>query len=270
MIVPTLFYSLVFYVANCAVSGGMVMPDLLKYLFPIHGKAYWFVTMYVALVALSPFLKTLLSALNHKNILLLVGCMLVLNCEVSPTIGYSQIYNADGGGSLAWFVTLFLLGGYVRNYGERLCFVRHAGLCFIGLSLLVTAVYLTRNFHAMSHGGYTVISKPHYNSVFTCAMAVLLLLWASRMVVTNKLWLFVAGLGKLTFGVYLIHDNDFVRHYLWDNFIVADAYYGSPMHLPFVFGVCVLIFLACAAIERFRISVFNQITIKIKDYAKRR
>jgi hypothetical protein len=60
-----------------------------------------------------------------------------------------------------------------------------------------------------------------------------------------------------TFGVYLIHDNNFIRTLLWYKEINIDQYLGSVWLLPMMLGVIVSIFLICALIDFLRSEAFR-------------
>ena len=64
-------------------------------------------------------------------------------------------------------------------------------------------------------------------------------------------------LGGLTFGIYLIHDNNYVRMLLWqnNNSVIANIYNTSPSIEIFILqsiGIILCVFSTCAIIEAIR------------------
>lgn len=81
-------------------------------LFPITFSQWWFASAYFVLYLIHPFLNVLLrgmdKALYQKLILLLVVCWSII-----PTFTTSY-YQSN---SFLWFVTLYVIAGYLRLYG---------------------------------------------------------------------------------------------------------------------------------------------------------
>lgn len=59
------------------------------------------------------------------------------------------------------------------------------------------------------------------------------------------------------FGVYLIHDNSYVRPFLWKT-IFNNAWFKSNLFIPYSIMVIALVFIICIAIEFFRIYVLEK------------
>ena len=69
--------------------------------------------------------------------------------------------------------------------------------------------------------------------------------------------------GPLTFAVYLIHDNSNVRNILWKTLPMEQLYAGGiMMYLGGLIVIAPTIFVACCAIEKSRIQIFNLIGIQ--------
>lgn len=259
ILIPTIFYSIILNLAYHLSEGRIPsVNEMVKSLFPIYNDAYWFVTKYIGLIALSPFLGIILNCINKRIHVLLVLIMLILTCEITPTIGYCHVYDADGM-SILWFITLFITGSFINKYDICIRIRNNSGKLFIITGLLIAAIFLIRNFYKMQHGGYTIISKPHYNSIEIYILSILLLIWASKLnikdtgIISN-----IAKMGYLTFGIYLIHDNNYVREMLWNKIVDSNAFIESWFHIPYIISISAVIFLGCALIEKFRFELFKR------------
>ena len=68
--------------------------------------------------------------------------------------------------------------------------------------------------------------------------------------IRNRVLNYVAG---LTFGIYLIHDNCWVRTWLWGGagrlHTAGHVFWSAPRFVIYAFLVCALVFLGSAAVE---------------------
>lgn len=263
ILLPTIFYSIIINLAyHLTKENTPSTKEILCSLFPIYNNNYWFVTKYIGLIALSPFISIILNYINQRIHIFLILIMLILTCEITPTIGYCHVYDA-GSSTLLWFITLFITGAYIHKYNIRLNISANSGKLFIIIGFIITAIFVIRNFYKMQHGGYTIISKPHYNSIEVYILSTLLLLWASKLKIKDTGLIYdLSRMGYLTFGIYLLHDNNLIRKELWNRIVDSNAFSDSWGHIPYMLLTSVIIFLGCALIERARIELFKRTIIE--------
>ena len=99
------------------------------------------------------------------------------------------------------------------------------------------------------------------NSPFIALGAVILLIWASQIkeIPAEKT---VTVIGNLTFGVYLLHDNDLLRSKIW-NMINAPRYiYNLIVELFYMFAIVALIFFIGCTVEMIRKKVVEKLQIE--------
>ena len=84
----TLFYSLLFFVLNFVIGfRSYELRDICEAVLPICYKSYWFVTAYVGLILLSPFLNVLIHKLDKTSyviLLIIVGGMVSIPVTFLP------------------------------------------------------------------------------------------------------------------------------------------------------------------------------------------
>lgn len=76
-----------------------------------------------------------------------------------------------------------------------------------------------------------------------------------------------------TFGVYLIHDNAYVKEFLWQTLFKNASYAYSDMLIPYSMLVIIIVYLTCTVIELIRIyliekkymSWVNNVSAKIEE-----
>ena len=67
-------------------------------------------------------------------------------------------------------------------------------------------------------------------------------------------------LASATFGVYLIHDNNFVRPFLWHKVFMNASFQNSPYLIPYSIGVILLVYVVCTLIELTRSRIFKMLS----------
>lgn len=73
IVLQTLFYTMGLFVIFCILDNdNFSVINLFKNMFPVIGQRYWFVTNYVILCFLSPFINKMLNIINRKQFILLL------------------------------------------------------------------------------------------------------------------------------------------------------------------------------------------------------
>lgn len=248
----TIFYcfaiSLVFYLFDPSVG----LSGLLKSLMPFgpHAYSYWFINKFLGLLLLQPFLSKLAYVMSRRQYKWLIVVLLLLNTELLQGFPFSCLF--DNGWSLPWFVTLFLIGGYVRLYNP-FSGVKNWGVCW-----LVSALVM---FTAMKWFGEWF--NMQYNQWFFFAKSLTMFMWVRTMTISSD-----SVIGKTVqfvspniLAVYLIHSQHLMIG--WLIFVGQEmAWTQSPTthYVSWcVFGLSVL--LGCVIIDKVRVKLFDKIGI---------
>lgn len=187
-----MFYNFIIVAVAVAV-GEAPVKDLIVSLFPLAPTKFnvWFVSQYLALILLQPFISKFISILTRTQYRALLCVLLLLTTVLIPGFPLGYLYSSSW--KVSWFITLFLVGGYIRIYGIPK-WKRGAYVClFIGMSLLWSISFCY---------GLTAIS---YNSLLTLLVAVLLFSVAIKCNIGSVKA--VNWIASSTFAVYLIHQN---------------------------------------------------------------
>ena len=268
LMMEVLFYSLTIYFLSVAFGQTPLgVGYLLQNLFPVFTGRYWFFSTYVALTLLSPFLNCLLRSMNKGQCLLML-CALLGICSVWKTT-FGKMAASDFGGaySLMWFIVLYCVGAYLRLYDITL--PKHKSLLLYGVCTLLCAgeewiqsLWLNDTFVGRKLSMMIGSLERLYfgnNSVLIFLTAVGFFLFFKSVKIRSGAWKkCIAFLSPLTFGVYLIHDNHYVRPVLWETLHMSD-YAQKPYAIFVVIGVALSIFLIGCAIEGLRRLLFRPI-----------
>lgn len=240
VVLQTLFYSwsilLIFIAFDPSAVGGL--KSIAKSLIPVISGEYWFVTAYVGLVLVSPFVGWLVRELGKDGVKKLL-ILLFVPLSLIPTFTHQSFICSE----LVWFVYLYILAGYIRLWGlpdiKRLTVL--AILSVVAILAAALAVTLLVGARKMPFGGM--------NSCFMVVLAVACFRWFMRLDIgSNKA---INTLASGAFAVYLIHDNPFVRGILWPCF--GSVFAAGPAVVALIgIGTVVAIYLLCAMVDILR------------------
>lgn len=249
---PIFFYSVVIFFAFLLFSNLRLGWEAFgKSLMPIYFGRYWFATRYLALVALAPFLAIVAQALTRRQYLVMLGAMAVVNFD------FLLGSDLSGNNSLLWFVFLFFVGGYIRMY------FNHEGANHFGKLYFITAITLAAIFLIKTFVHYGAFSSPmmvdyHDNNGILFVAALMLFLWTARFKAPDTWFVrLLVRIAPLTFGVYLIHDNVYVRRMLWGRWLDVHSWVHSWEFVPLLVASTVGIFIICIAIDSVRDRLFR-------------
>ncbi len=216
--------------------------DLLTCLFPLAPTKFnvWFVSQYLALILLQPFISRFVSSLTRTQYRALICVMLLLTTEIVPGFPLGFLYS--GSFRLSWFITLFLIGGYFQSYGIPKLRGRIYAVLFIVVSLLWSASYLR---------GWTQIG---YNSLLTLGVGILLFCTVLRIDIGSNRG--INWVASSTFAAYLIHQNYYLSHVLYSSMPDSVGSGFWPVLLSGIVYMSVL-FMAMIVMDKIRIYIFD-------------
>ena len=217
--------------------------------FPVLTKQYWYVTCYVVLYLISPWLNKWVDSLGCKDYrsFLLIGFIIVY---VWPTISFlfnTPQFIGDSGYGIVNFVYLYMLGRFLRLHYKKF----HTSSYYWGGYFLSTITLFVCQYSLSWVLGFEFTSWMSYNSVFIFLGSVCLFMAFKEMAFSSSLINYWA---KPCLAVYLIH---FSR--LWYNFclLIGVQNYHGLSYILLIFILPVLIYVVCASTEILRWKLFD-------------
>ena len=249
---------------------GLISLDVfsfLKLIIPFPTVGYWFMKAYLYLYIISPFLNIIINNITKKTYKKLLIILFII-FSVLPFLSNQLIYDTEDGFGLLQFIILYFIGAYFRKYKiedsyylknfslntKKLILIGTYSFCAIILSF----IYVATTYE--SHGQFidaifNIISSSNmsYSNPFIIVEAVLFFLFFSLVNIKSKL---INIISSTTLGVYLIHDNMYLRTILfnWLGFN-KDSY--SVSILIKIFICTFLIFIVCSFVEYIRQKIFK-------------
>ena len=254
------FYSVtIFLVLYLTSSINLTFENMCYVFLPTLNRSYWYITVYFGTYILSPFLNWVINRINQKQHLLLLTVLVIL-FSVWPSFAFlSSTLNFGGGFGIVWFIVLYFLGAYIRKYyqsnGE---FFKLLAVYLLFAIALPVSKFLIAHFSNTT--GITAIPDDifyNYNSILVLgASAYLFLLFLNIKVKRKSMVNTINCIASATLGIYLIHDNTFVRNLLWDALKINEMIDQSDFYF-IMFGTVLVIFFICFIIDIIRQRVFN-------------
>lgn len=231
IIVPTLEYIVFYWLFSFfyyIYQGGDVITALLQWLAgewraflgqPFWSTRYWFVTTYVFLLFLAPFIDILWKNINDQYKFKL--CIVLFLVDLIVTFD-----NCNGNGYIAtdiWvFISIFFFTRYIRDT-KTIFFSRHRGFTLMSVCILMLAVILSNTFDVLKNKSflYSLIGYMGRHSLIMIIVAVLLFqCFLNISIQGDVICRIIFGLSSLMFGVYLFHGGNIfdIKPFLIDIF----------------------------------------------------
>lgn len=254
--------------------------SLVSCFFPILTGRYWFMTIYVGMYLVSPFLNTLINAMDKKQHGLLNLCLFGL-MSLWPSIHPSIAgMNSGGGWGLAWFVTLYITAAWFRLYYTPDNKPFRWLAAFVLVPALIAAMQcVLKNWISIGVVSSMVDDWICYESAPVYIMTMCLFVGFLNVNIKGKLLSrVICFAAPLTLGVYLIHDNPDVSPWLWGVLALPEKM-GSALFVLVQLGCVAGIFAVCIAISAARkytigrleqSNTLSQLCNKLESWMKRR
>lgn len=271
------FYKIIF--AVLALVTGIVAiskPRFILEILPIGSpNNYWFIYCYLGTYLLSPFINKFIAFIDKKDYRnCLIVCFVLFSVVAYITHG-SIIDN--NGSTIYQFIFLYLLGAYLHKYpikdniylkkysNNKLLLIFSLGFILftiINFLIQVFAIYMinTNNSIIRTISLYILDSKYYYSSPVTILQTVCFFLFFGAINVKSK---FINIISSTTLGIYLIHDNSYVRTIIYKA-LKIDLSVHSKMHIVYSLSMSIFIFAICSFIEIIRIFIFKKISERKK------
>lgn len=238
--------------------------EWLKAISPVMFNQYWYFSSYVALFLFIPLLNIILEKIEKRQLQFYLGMILLFYCCVQ-TMFYSDAFGTNDGYSAIWLMILYLVGGYIRKYGQHE--KRKAVRYLVGYFIVIGFTWLSKLFienltlHFLGEvraGNYLI----SYKSPTILLAAVCMLLFFEKIRISLLWERMISFFSPMVFGVYLIHNHPLVASYLMKDRFVDYASYPWVVEIIAVLGTSISINLICYTIDFIRLECFKKLHIR--------
>lgn len=238
----------------------MSKAEIMISIFPIVYYNYWFITIFIILYSIVPFLNKIEKSLQKKEY---IYFLLIYTILLMMLPSESNLFNIN------WFAYMYLIGGYINNNKNKELFLKNKWvymiifLIFYCLLFLVILIFdnlgVKHNFFYSNEIFFIRMNSPF---IYICSISLFLFFKNFKINKSN----IIKIISPTVLGIYLIHDNIFVRTLLWDKIYKNKMFYNSNfLYFHSVITISSIFFI-CFIIEYLRMKITNIIIKKIKNY----
>ena len=242
--------------------------DTIKTFFPFAYNQYWFMTAYLYLMVLTPFINKLLNVLkqqDYKKMIVVLTIFLV----IIPTIFYTSgmIGSTLTPIGVILFVYLYIIGGYIKLYGLKFFENKKAKNMFLivlGYVIITCLVLIGKKLEQYNVFWNKIFEYyRELNSIFILIPSIsLFYIFKEIDIGCNKIINYFAS---ISLGVYLFHESNFMRYRLWHEILTIEKIQKLPGGVITGLVISIVSFYAITAfIEFFRINLIEKNILKSK------
>ena len=246
-------FSIGMYMMMCVVPNTGItfnVTDLIRNAMPLLTNQYWFVTCYFLLCIIAPFLNVFINAVEndeYRKVLIILTILF----SVIPSINiFGDQFGTKNGYSLIWFCILYLIAAYIRRMDNfisttNIFFGIFLPLTVINIILRIVGDYVPEIIQVLIRN-----SAVAYNGSIVLIMSVALFEYAlnKKTQMSSK----VTKVASLSFGVYLWHEINNVREYIWNQAKLSNVADNWLLLLVKILGVAILVFTIGILMESIR------------------
>lgn len=208
---------------------------------------YWFVIAYCYMLLFMPFLNIILNKLSRRQVICLIFLFSVL-WTIIQFIPNQKLDNNDYNffNLNNYFLLIYLIAGYLRKYTPSWAtsFIKSTFMLVCVLVIILLAIL------SISKNSYNVFAglMASLNNPFSLCLGISIFLFFNNMSLGHSR--IINYISKSMFGVYLIHDNSFIRPVIWQKLVKTITLSKYPFkYLEYGLIVSLYIFVICTFID---------------------
>ena len=230
----------------------------LSLLFPVSMGHYWFMTAYVFLYLLLPFVGMAVRKMSKEQMKATVIILLAVFCILKSVVPFRLEQDMKGYDCI-WYLCVFVIAAYVRRFGLPVIQKKWTCLCiYLAASLLAFAEVMVLHGINLKTGSlsWIVNVSMEYNHILPLLGALGLFGFFLNLSVSDRISPVINIVAACTLGVYLLHENLGLR-YSWQNWLGADKVSGVGSLLLWTVVAVVTVFVCGVLIELVRSRIFG-------------
>lgn len=189
--------------------------------FPILFSHYWFVTAYVILMILSPFLNKLIYALDRQYYKRFLSVLLIVFVLLKGGVPY--IFSGMAEGRLMPVLVMYFIAGYIRRFGK----IEGGNSSGNFVIAIVTYLLLFGTFYLFTYLGIKFNNQSLINYIYfyrglnsPFVVVICINLFVGFLKIQIPYSKVINAIASCTFGVYLLHSNKLMLAYLPNLFTI--------------------------------------------------
>lgn len=271
LIIQILFYSIGIYFVFNILNFDKIefnIANTIKSFFPITFSLYWFMTSYILLYIFSPFINNLITNLKTREFLKLIIVLIIIS-YIIPTLTTSNFQLSE----LIVFITLYLIGGFIKLHEDGIIISKQKTILYFVISYIL--IFITQIILEIVASKYIIVADiinyfAGLDKITVLICSTSLFMYFKNLKIQNNI---INKIAETSLGIYLIHDNIFMRTFLWEIIFNNNKYYSSNFLIFHSLIAIITVYIFCLSIELLRIAIENKIlphTYNIYDIIKKK
>lgn len=266
---PMMFYSIFLHIAALVIdrfSDFEVFPaygksELISAFFPFMHRTWYFLTLYIMVLVITPYLNIVLQKISKEEYLTLLGILGFIFCiwqPLSKMPHFNQIFQTvkvfttEGGKSYYDFLFAYIIGGYLRlHFKEPFKKNWHNLAAFFGLGLFNTALcFIYEDYKRV---------VPFNDNLIVLIQCVFFIMFFKNLKIQSRA---INAMAATNLGIYMIHEQPQFRRIIWKDWLVFSHQKGfySTWKFPIkILLLCSIVYFGCMLVEFGRIYLFRLI-----------
>lgn len=199
----------------------------------ILGNKWWFIQTYILLILISPIINFAIDKIELKNFKYIIIVGLFLNFTLNNT--GTNIFN---------FTYIYILGRYISKTYKAISIKKSYLITFYIISSLSISLVTILLLKFVNGKGIWTIYK--FNNPIIVIQAICIFLLFKEISFQSKLVNFIS---QSAISIYMIHDHELVKNYIYKNIFVFDNFSHQYLFIPTLLLFTTIIFLCSLLID---------------------
>ncbi len=220
------------------------MKNIIKSIMPTTFGLYWFATCYILIYLFSPFIKMIIDKFSKRDLKILITLMILIWSLITMIPGARTFWN-----EFIWLVVIYIIGAYIKKYNINILKNNNRIVLVILIMVLLSVFMIIMELLSTKLAILKDFIR-YFNNIqspFILILTILIFNIFKNINIKNNTY--INAVATSTFGIYLIHENVFLRNFIWKNIVQGNKYINSPvLIINAIIGV-IAIFVICSIIS---------------------
>ncbi len=208
---------------------------------PISSGTFWFVTIYLIVYILSPYINQVIQNIDREKYIALLAFLFVIWSVVPSFVKPGWEFTNTG-----WLIFMYLLGAFFKKYPNVWENCKTQPLLFyVGAYVVLMGLTYLQDVRGEMIVYQQIVAQKHTVPIVICSVA-LFVFFKNIHIGQNKV---INKIAASTFGVYLIHENPVLNDLLWTDWLKVNTYYADKSFVWYALGAILLVYVVCTMID---------------------
>ena len=254
----TLFYCILIFTIYSILN---LKTNFLNSFFPVFSGAYWFITSYIALYFIMPFLNIAINKFSQKQCKFLIIFLVILMGVIRIIFNPADLFNS----TFMHMIVIYIIGAYIKKYVKiepnKQYFIKYVLVAII-FTVAITILDVLVQIIPKTLDVWIIIANilsyfRNFINIILVYMAILLFMkFKTINIKSNKLSKLILYISPSVFSIYIIHDNVHLRDMIWQKFSFINLA-NSWLMIPYIILAILIVFTVCLAIDLIRRGIYT-------------